>query len=184
MIRTFLQTGPASISERRRVVYAFHRRHSCCSPSVEAVRPGFASLDGIRAILVVASFVGLVAAGQTFVILIGGIDLSVPWVLNAGAILMVTSSLGSDARAIPALALTLGMGALVGACNGAGVALLGIPAVVMTLAMNGIMQGLTLGFERRHDLHELRRLRAAHRAGGGAFCACWACRSCSGSGCW
>jgi ribose transport system permease protein len=58
---------------------------------------------------------------------------------------MVTSSLGSDARALPALALTLGMGALVGALNGMGIALLGIPAVVMTLAMNGIMQGLTLG---------------------------------------
>ena len=48
------------------------------------MRPGFASLNGTRSILVVASFVGLVAAGQTFVILIGGIDLSVPWVLNAG----------------------------------------------------------------------------------------------------
>ena len=130
--------------DRRRIVYAFVAGIILFAIG-QAVRPGFASLDGIRSILVVASFVGLVAAGQTFVILIGGIDLSVPWVLNAGAILMVTSSLGSDARAIPALALTLGMGALVGACNGAGIALLGIPAVVMTLAMNGIMQGLTLG---------------------------------------
>lgn len=130
--------------DRRRIVYAFVAGIVLFAIG-EAVRPGFASLDGIRAILVVASFVGLVAAGQTFVILIGGIDLSVPWVLNAGAILMVTSSLGSNARAIPALAITLGMGALVGACNGLGIALLGIPAVVMTLAMNGIMQGLTLG---------------------------------------
>ena len=57
------------------------------------VRPGFASLDSITAILLVASFVGLVAAGQCFVILIGGIDLSVPWVLNGAAILLVTTSL-------------------------------------------------------------------------------------------
>ncbi|HEX4260637.1 MAG TPA: ABC transporter permease, partial [Acetobacteraceae bacterium] len=91
------------------------------------------------------SFVGLVAAGQTFVILIGGIDLSVPWVLNAAAILIATSSLGQDARAPYALALTLGMGALVGLVNGFGIALLGVPPVVMTLAMNGIMEGLTLG---------------------------------------
>ncbi|MCB8876656.1 ABC transporter permease [Acidisoma silvae] len=130
--------------ERRRILYAFLAGIILFIIG-ELVRPGFASPSGIRAILVVASFVGIVAAGQTFVILIGGIDLSVPWVLNAGAILMVTSSLGHDARAIPALALTLGMGAAVGALNGAGVALLGIPAVVMTLAMNGIMQGLTLG---------------------------------------
>ena len=40
---------------------------------------GFASADSVKAILVVASFVGIVAAGQTFVIFVGGIDLSVPW---------------------------------------------------------------------------------------------------------
>ena len=44
---------------------------------------GFASWGSVSAILEVASFVGFVAAGQTFVILVGGIDLSVPWVLNA-----------------------------------------------------------------------------------------------------
>ena len=82
----------------------------------EVVRPGFASAGGIEAILVVASFVGLVAAGQTFVILIGGIDLSVPWVLNGGG------DPDGDQFARPewagdvsALVLTLGMGALVGA---------------------------------------------------------------------
>ena len=109
------------------------------------VRPGFASLGSVGAVLTVASFVGLVAAGQLFVILIGGIDLSVPWVLNASAILTATASLGLDARAAWALGLALGMGALVGAVNGLGIALLGVPAVVMTLAMNGIMEGLTLG---------------------------------------
>ncbi len=109
------------------------------------VRPGFARPDSIAAVLVVASFVGMVAAGQMFVVLIGGIDLSVPWVLNAAAILLATSSLGEDGRAAYALLLTLGMGLGVGALSGAGIALLGVPPVVMTLAMNGIMQGLTLG---------------------------------------
>ncbi len=131
-------------TERLRILYAFAAGVALFAIG-EAIRPGFGSVAGIRAILVVACFVGLVAAGQTFVILIGGIDLSVPWVLNAAAILMVTSSLGRDARALPALALTLAMGALVGALNGVGVAILGVPAVVMTLAMNGIMEGLALG---------------------------------------
>jgi ribose transport system permease protein len=111
----------------------------------QIVHPGFARLDSIAAILTVASFVGLVAAGQTFVVLIGGIDLSVPWVLNAAAILLVTTSLGENGRAIYALLLTLGMGAAAGLVNGVIVAFLGVPAVVMTLAMNGIMEGLTLG---------------------------------------
>ncbi len=95
--------------------------------------------------LVVASFVGFVAAGQMFVILIGGIDLSVPWVLNAAAIVMVTTTGGADSRLVLGLAATFGTGAAVGLVNGIGVALFSVPAVVMTLAMNGIMEGLTLG---------------------------------------
>ncbi len=111
----------------------------------EAAHPGFLSGGSVSSILVIASFVGLVAAGQCFVILIGGIDLSVPWVLNAAAILLTTTSLGKNAAAPEAIVVALGMGLLVGAANGIGVAFLGIPAVVMTLAMNGIVEGLTLG---------------------------------------
>ncbi len=129
----------------RRVVYAFAAATALFLLGA-LVRPGFLQLNNILTILTVAMFVGLVAAGQSFVILIGGIDLSVPWVLNAAAILLTTSSGGENARAAGALALTLGMGALIGVANGIGIAMLSVPAVVMTLAMNGIMEGLTLGF--------------------------------------
>jgi|UniRef100_A0A8J4M5I9 ribose transport system permease protein len=137
--------GVGSLDETwRRALYAFAAAVLLFALGA-VVRPGFVRPDSILAVLTVAVFVGLVAAGQTFVILIGGIDLSVPWVLNAAAILLATSSGGSDARAFSALLLTLGMGAAVGAVNGLGIAFLGVPAVVMTLAMNGIMEGLTLG---------------------------------------
>lgn len=109
------------------------------------VHPGFARFESVVSILLVASFVGLVAAGQCFVILVGGIDLSVPWVLNAAAILLVTASLGQNDRAPYAVALTIGMGLLTGLANGIGIVLFNVPAVVMTLAMNGIIQGLALG---------------------------------------
>jgi ribose transport system permease protein len=128
----------------RRIVYAYLAAVVLFTVG-QIVHPGFARLDSISAILTVASFVGLVAAGQTFVVLIGGIDLSVPWVLNGAAILLVTTSLGEDGRAAYALLLTLGMGAAAGLVNGVVIALLGVPAVVMTLATNGIMEGLTLG---------------------------------------
>ncbi|HLI11250.1 MAG TPA: ABC transporter permease [Alphaproteobacteria bacterium] len=130
--------------DRRRILYAVLAA-ILLFVGGDLVRPGFAGIDSIEAVLTVASFVGLVAAGQTFVILIGGIDLSVPWILNGAAILLVTSSLGEDTRAIYAIPLTLGMGAGVGLLNGLGIVLLDVPAVVMTLAMNGMMEGLTLG---------------------------------------
>ncbi|WP_420542051.1 ABC transporter permease [Rubrobacter naiadicus] len=112
------------------------------------VRPSFIAPNSVKSVLVVASFVGFVATGQAFVILIGGIDLSVPWVLNASAILLVTSSLGQDDRAIQAVLLCLGLGLLVGLINGLGIVFLSVPAVVMTLGVNGIMQGLTLGLSK------------------------------------
>ncbi len=108
-------------------------------------RPGFLRLDNIGQLLLIASFVGLVAAGQTFVILIGGIDLSVPWVLNAMAVLLTTVSLGLDSKAWWVVPLTLVLGAAIGMVNGLGIVFFDIPPVVMTLGMNGIMQGLVLG---------------------------------------
>jgi ribose transport system permease protein len=133
--------------DRRRVLYAFGAAILVFVVG-ELLHPGFGSVPSIKAILVIASFVGFVAAGQTFVILVGGIDLSVPWVLNGAAILLVTSSLGRDGRAAQAVLLTLALGLGTGLVNGVGVAYFTVPAVVMTLGMNGIMEGLTLGLSK------------------------------------
>lgn len=108
-------------------------------------RPSFVYPNNIGQLLLLASFVGIVAAGQTFVILIGGIDLSVPWVLNAMAVLLTTTSLGMDSRAWWVVPLVLLVGLAIGSVNGLGIVLFEIPPVVMTLGMNGVMQGLVLG---------------------------------------
>lgn len=105
----------------------------------------FLAFNNVTTLLLIASFVGLAAAGQTFVILIGGIDLSVPWVLNAMAVLLTTRSLGQDARAWWVVPLVLLIGVGIGAVNGAGIVFFAVPPVVMTLGMNGIMNGLVLG---------------------------------------
>jgi len=133
--------------DRRRVLYAFGAAILVFVVG-DLLHSGFASTASVKAILVIASFVGFVAAGQTFVILVGGIDLSVPWVLNGAAILLVTSSLGRDGRAAQAILLTLALGLVTGLANGIGVAYLAVPAVVMTLGMNGIMEGLSLGLSK------------------------------------
>jgi len=108
-------------------------------------RPGFIYPSNIGQLLLLASFVGIVAAGQTFIILIGGIDLSVPWVLNAMAVLLTTTALGENSRAWWVVPLVLLLGVGVGMTNGLGIVLFDIPPVVMTLGMNGVMQGLVLG---------------------------------------
>jgi ribose transport system permease protein len=130
--------------DRRRILYGFIAAIALFVLG-DILKPGFASSSGIQQILEVSSFVGLVAAGQTFVILIGGIDLSVPWVLNGAAILMVAVANGSDSRLALGIAVALVFGVACGVVNGLGISLLGVPAVVMTLGMNGIIQGLSLG---------------------------------------
>lgn len=130
--------------DRRKILYGFAAAIGLFVLG-DILKPGFASASGIQQILQVSSFVGIVAAGQTFVILIGGIDLSVPWVLNAAAIVMVALASGSNGNLAVGIAVALALGLACGVVNGLGIALLGVPAVVMTLGMNGIIEGLSLG---------------------------------------
>jgi ribose transport system permease protein len=86
--------------------------------------------------LQVGSFLGLVAAGMMLVILLGHIDLSVPWTLTAAA--MMATAVGG-AWAIP---VGLAIGLAVGLVNGFGVAYLRIPSMIFTLGVNAVMRGL------------------------------------------
>jgi ribose transport system permease protein len=106
--------------------------------------PGFLSESNLRSTVVLAAFVGIVALGQTFVIIGGGIDLSLPWVLNCAAILMTLMANGQDLPLVWVVPLMLAGGAAIGLVNGVGVALFGVPPIIMTLASNVILQGLIL----------------------------------------
>ncbi len=108
--------------------------------------PGFASPSHLRFLLIESSFIGLVALGQTVVILGGGIDLSIPWVLNGAATLMTALAAGHDNNLLWVLPLVLAVAALVGLANGVGVALLGVSPIIMTLGMNAVVEGLLLVF--------------------------------------
>ncbi|MEW5959998.1 MAG: ABC transporter permease [Chloroflexota bacterium] len=110
------------------------------------VRPGFSNYDQAINIVRLAAFLGIVAAGQTLVIISGGegIDLSVGAVVTLGAILVFRIVDGQNSMIIPALGMTLLVGAAIGAVNGLGVTLLGIPPLVMTLGMAGVVQGIIL----------------------------------------
>jgi ribose transport system permease protein len=92
--------------------------------------------------LKVASFLGVIASGMMLVILLGHIDLSVPWVVTAGA--MMACAAASYGPAGVALAIPFGIfaGALFGLLNGVGVAFLRIPSMIVTLATNVVAQGL------------------------------------------
>jgi ribose transport system permease protein len=112
--------------------------------ATSAFSTGFASPNHLRILLIQASFIGIVALGQTFVILGGGIDLSIPWTLNGAAILVTLFADGENGPLVWAIPLVLALGALVGLTNGLGIAFLGVSPIIMTLGMNVILSGALL----------------------------------------
>ena len=114
--------------------------------------------------LQVGSFLGIVAAGMMLVILIGHIDLSVPWTLTAAA--MMATAVGGPL----ALPTGLAVGLAVGFVNGLGVAYLRIPSMIFTLGINAVMRGLmvvhTGGFAPQTAASDLMRLIGAERIAG------------------
>ncbi len=92
--------------------------------------------------LKVASFLGVIATGMFIVILLGQIDLSVPWIVAAGG--MMSAAVTAYGPVGEALAIPFGLacGVALGLVNGVGVAYLRIPSMIITLATNAVAQGL------------------------------------------
>jgi len=97
-----------------------------------------------NSLLVLSSFLAILALGQGTVILTGGLDLSVPWTIGISGILLAGMVNGSDAALVYALPTVLLLACVIGFANGVGIAYLGISPIVMTLATNGILQGFAL----------------------------------------
>jgi ribose transport system permease protein len=109
-----------------------------------AAKPGLLSVDYLVQQLQVASFLGVIATGEMIVILMGQIDLSIPWTISMGG-MMATGAVGifGPTLGVP-LAIPFGIfcGLMVGLVNGLGVAYLRAPSMIFTLGMNAVAQGL------------------------------------------
>jgi len=100
----------------------------------------FLNTTNIAIVMQQASINIVLAAGMTFVILTGGIDLSVGSVLAASAVTAVAMSLtGLSFLAIPVALFT---GLVLGAINGSLVAFLRLPPFIVTLGAMTAVRGL------------------------------------------
>jgi len=105
--------------------------------------PAFAQRSSIDSMLVLASFLGIAAAGQTIVILIGGIDLSVPAIITS-ANLMTTLLGGKHWNFGLIVAAILGVCVVVGAVNGFLSHHFRIPPLIITLGTGSVVVGSVL----------------------------------------
>ena len=103
---------------------------------------GFASTSNIKSMLVFASFLGLACVGQTLVALLGGLDLSIPFVIgssNVGLLYLI----GLGVPAWIAIIIVLLLGALIGFINGLLSFRLQGQALILTLGIGFAISGLT-----------------------------------------
>lgn len=120
-----------------------------------ALNPTFLSPQFVTTMLRTMSFVGIIAIGQTFLLISGAFDLSVGSVAGLAAIVftyvMVNMSLPIPVAVIAGL-LT---GVIIGLVNSFNVLKLGVPAFIATLGMLYIAKGITFLISKGYTIYPL-----------------------------
>jgi ribose transport system permease protein len=108
---------------------------------------GFAAGDNLRSMLLLGSFLGLASVGQTFVAFLGGLDLSIPYMIGSANIVTMFL-ISNEVPPLIAIAIVLCLGLVIGAINGALSLHLQGQALIVSLgigfAVVGISQIVTL----------------------------------------
>jgi ribose/xylose/arabinose/galactoside ABC-type transport system permease subunit len=108
--------------------------------------PNFASSGNFITILRQVSNIGILAVGMTFVLIAGGIDLSIgsliPLSAVTAALLMTTTEAGLGLNPVIACLAGIVVGAIVGLVNGVFITYTKMPPLIMTLGMSYVCRGL------------------------------------------
>ena len=126
----------------------------CLMPIV----PEIASLDTAQEVLVAMLPLLILAIGQTFVLVIAGIDLSITSTIAMSSVVAASimtadgGYLGASVLAVPAgVAAFLLVGLAVGAANGFCTTLLGMPAFMVTLVGQTLLSGAAIWYTSFHS---------------------------------
>jgi ribose/xylose/arabinose/galactoside ABC-type transport system permease subunit len=111
--------------------------------------PQFREPQNLANVVRQSSALGMLAIGQTFVILAGLIDLSVG--MAAGLVVVLTCALvdGSAAMTLPVILLMLLLGSGIGACNGVLANTLRVHPLILTFGMLFVLQGVIFTYTDR-----------------------------------
>lgn len=108
-----------------------------------ALIPGYSAPFAIRAMLVIASLLAVASIGQTLVVILGGIDLSIPFVIGFANV--VAAQLYGQGWNFALVCLVVALLAIgIGAVNGALSRGLNLHPLIVTLGVGMIVQGLVL----------------------------------------
>jgi ribose transport system permease protein len=106
--------------------------------------PFFFNFDNLNNILIATSVVAVLALGETFVIVAGGIDLSIGTVMTLSAVMGATAVAKWGLPVPAAILVGIGTGGLMGLINGVLIARMKLPPFIATLGMLNVARGLSL----------------------------------------
>lgn len=107
-------------------------------------QPAFSSGAAMRNVLVSSTTLAIITVGQTAVMLVGGIDLSIGPVMSLVTAVAAVQMQSNPELALPIVFLCLGIGLVVGLVNGFAVSYLGLNPLILTLATATAVQGIAL----------------------------------------
>ena len=110
--------------------------------------PKLYDVNTIAVVMRQASQLGIVAIGQTMILLVAGLDLSIGGIFIMTSIVVADFTNGRDELVIPAILISLALGALIGAGNGLLVTKRRVPPFVATLGMLVLVKGATQAYTR------------------------------------
>ncbi|WP_294568603.1 ABC transporter permease [uncultured Arthrobacter sp.] len=108
---------------------------------VAAAGRSFFSAGNVSSILTGTSVLGFIAIGQTLVILVGSLDLSVPYVVSLSSLLAAGIMANQPANILPGVLVALAVAAVIGLINGLVVSGLKVHGFIATLGTGLIISG-------------------------------------------
>jgi ribose transport system permease protein len=105
---------------------------------------GYNSTPSLKSMLVLAALLGLSALPQTLVVLLGGLDLSIPGFIAAGGVITTQLGGGHDWPIIAVIAVIVVVCAIAGAFSGAVCHRFQVNPLIVTLGMYAMLEGAIL----------------------------------------
>jgi ribose transport system permease protein len=117
------------------------------SAVLAVLSPYFLTVPNLINVVLTMSVIGIVSIGMTYVMLSGGIDLSVGATMGLSAVVAATFA-KNGSPFIVVILVGLGIGFLIGLVNGLAITKLRVPPLIATLAMLSVAKGIQLIYSR------------------------------------
>ena len=136
-IRVFIQSSPARMAVIISVVlFAI----------TVAINPKSFNMSAFGSILLMTLLLSFASAGQTIVLIGGGLDFTVGAVMSSAAILTTYVMNGENGKFLFVFVLAMAMGAAIGLLNGVCAVKIGLPPMIVTMAISNVVTRLQYVF--------------------------------------